>query len=472
MSENPRSPFLSSSLARWLIFAVVLAADVMDLLSTTVTNLAAPSIVRDLHAPESLAPWLGSAYALALGSMLVLGARLGDKYGTRRMFLLGLTGFTLASLACGLSTGPITIVGARVVQGAFGALLIPQGFSLLLRAFPRAELGKVFGLFGPLMAVSSISGPVLAGVLLWLNPFGLDWRAVFLINVVVGIALYPISARVLPKDAGDRSIRLDPFAAALLIVGLAGVLGGLIAAGDRGWNCWTLALILGGLIVSAVFVRRQLRSDAPFLTPALFRKRSFVAGLCVGFVFFAATAGLLYATSLYLQFGRGLAPLPTAAIMAPLSVGIIVSSFSTRGLIERMGRRLLLIGLAVLLCGTVVYLALTLLVPNAVWALVLPLLVCGLGMGCGFGSVFAVALGDVDHDQAGSASGTLNAVQQIANATGAALISTAFLAASTTATASSTGPAMVISLVVVLVITVVSLSVLPLLPRHAAADLH
>jgi MFS family permease len=145
--------------ARWLVFAVVLSADVMDLLSTTVTNLAAPSIVRGLYAPGSLAPWLGSAYALTLGSMLVLGARLGDKYGARRLFLLGLAGFAVASLACGASVSPAMIVVARCVQGLFGALLIPQGFTLLMRVFPREDLGRVFGLFGPLMAVSSISGP-------------------------------------------------------------------------------------------------------------------------------------------------------------------------------------------------------------------------------------------------------------------------------------------------------------------------
>src|SRR5262249_6521482 len=156
-----------------LVFAVVLAADVMDLLSTTITNLAAPSIVRDLHAPQALAPWLGSAYALALGSMLVLGARLGDKYGVRRLFLLGLVRFAAASVTCAASVSPAMIVTARCVQGMFGALLIPQGFSLLMRVFPREELGRVFALFGPLMAVSSISGPVLAGFLLWLDPLGL-----------------------------------------------------------------------------------------------------------------------------------------------------------------------------------------------------------------------------------------------------------------------------------------------------------
>ena len=462
-STNP------SPLVRWLIFAVVLAADVMDLLSTSVTNLAAPSIVRDLHAPQSLAPWLGSAYALALGAVLVLGARLGDKYGPRRLFLAGLAGFALASLACALSVAPAMIVAARVIQGTFGALLIPQGFSLLLRAFPRPELGRVFGLFGPLMAVSSISGPVLAGFLLWLDPFGFGWRAVFLINVAIGAALYPLSARVLPRARGDRSVRLDPVAAALLIAGLGGILGGLIMAGQHEQGWLPVAAIAAGLAMTGLFAGRQRVSPAPFLSPSLFRVRSFVAGLAVGCVFFAAVAGLLYATSLYLQFGRGLGPLPTAGLMAPLSVGIITASFSARGLVERLGRRLVALGLIVLGAGTLGYLAVILLAPAATWALPLPLLACGLGMGGCFGSVFAVALGDVQLDQAGSASGTLNAVQQIASAAGAALISAAYLAV---ASRSTSRDAVAASLVIVLVITALSLAALPLLPRRAAPDAH
>jgi EmrB/QacA subfamily drug resistance transporter len=464
----PETTFPSPT-ARSLVFAAVLTADVMDLLSTTITNLAAPSIVHDLHAPQSLAPWLGSAYALALGSMLVLGARLGDKYGTRRLFLLGLAGFAFASLMCAVSVSAAMIIAARSVQGMFGALLIPQGFSLLMRVFPREELGRVFGLFGPLMAVSSISGPVLAGFLLWLNPLGLDWRAVFLINVVIGAVLYPLSARVLPRGAGDRSVRLDLVAALLLTAGLLGVLGGLIRSGEGAWDWLSAGAIAAGLAILGLFVLRQLRSPVPLLARSLFRVRSFVAGLVVGSVFFAAVAGLLYATSLYLQFGRALTPLPAAAVMAPASVGIIAASFSTRGLIERLGRRLVAAGLTTLGAGALGYLTLIQLAPGALWAVALALLVCGLGMGCCFGSVFAVALGDVRPEHAGSASGTLNAVQQMANAVGAALISTAYLAVASTGTA---GQAVTASLVMVLVITALSLLVLPLLPRRAAAAAH
>jgi EmrB/QacA subfamily drug resistance transporter len=458
-----------SAKVRWLVFAVVLTADVMDLLSTTVTNLAAPSIVRDLHAPESLAPWLGSAYALTLGSMLVLGARLGDRYGTRRLFLAGLAGYTVASLLCAGSVSPAMIIAARGVQGASGALLIPQGFSLLLSVFPRPELGRVFGLFGPLLAASSISGPVLAGFLLWLDPFGLGWRTVFGINVVIGAVLLPLSARVLPRRAGDRSVRLDPADAVLLIAGLAGVLGGLIqfGDGDGDGDWWPASAVAAGLVILGLFVLRQRRSPVPLLTLSLFRVRSFVAGLVLGSVFFAGVAGLLYATSLYLQSGRGLAPLPTAAVMAPASVGIIAASFSTRAFIERLGRRLVAAGLSVMGAGTLGYLAVIQLAPGAVWAVTLPLLVCGLGLGCCFGSVFAVALGDVQPEQAGSASGTLNAVQQVANAVGAALISTVYLAVAAAGTA---GQAVTANLLIVLAITGLSLLTLPLLPRRAAAS--
>jgi MFS family permease len=167
-----------------------------------VTNIAAPSIVSELQAPQSLTPWLGSSYALALGSILVIGGRLGDKYGYRRLFLIGLVGFTAASLLCALAWDPVSIIAARIVQGGFGALLIPQGFSVLIRVFPRENLGRVFGLFGPIMGLSSISGPVLAGLLIQADPFGLGWRSVFFINVLLGITLMIVSIPLIPRYDG------------------------------------------------------------------------------------------------------------------------------------------------------------------------------------------------------------------------------------------------------------------------------
>ncbi|OIJ63678.1 MFS transporter [Streptomyces mangrovisoli] len=456
-------------LIRWWIFATVLVADVLDLLSTTITNIAAPSIVHDLHAPADLAPWLGAAYALALGSALVLGARLGDRYGTRRIFLIGLLGFTAASLGCAMATGAITIVSARVTQGAFGALLIPQGFSIVLAAFPRDELGKVFGLFGPLMGASSISGPVLAGLLLRADPWGLGWRSVFLVNAVLGAALLAVAGRILPRRPASREAAVAPLPSILLMLGLLAVLGGLISGGNGHWGVRDIGLIGIGAVVLAAFAVHQTHHPDPLLARALFRSRSFVAGLVVGSVFFAATAGLLYVTSLYLQEGRGLGALATAGAMAPMSLGIIVASFTARGLIESLGRRLVATGLTLVGAGALAFLLTVHGEPARYWLLTLPLFVCGLGMGCCFGSVFAVTLGDVTPEQAGSASGTLNAVQQLANSAGSALISTLYLAHTA---GDGPGEAVTASLVAVLAIVVVCLACLPLLPAAAAPDSH
>lgn len=457
-----------SSLSRWLVFAAVLIADVMDLLSTTVTNVATPTILEELHAPEWVAPWLGAAYALALGSMLVLGARLGDRFGARSVFLIGLCGFAASSALCGFAPDAGTIVLFRAVQGAFGALLIPQGFTLLLKVFPRSDLGRVFGLFGPLMAVSSISGPVLAGLIISLDPFGAGWRAVFLVNVLVAAGLFPVAFTVLPSSHPDRTVRLDPVAAVLLSVGLLGILGSLTLLTGQAGTLLPIGLALVGAGSMTAFVIQQRHAREPLLAPSLFRNRAFVAGTVIGVCFFAITAGLLFASTLYLQVGRGLSPLPAAAILAPTSAGILLASFSTRPLIARHGRRLLLTGLLLLIAGSGIYLATIVLAPTMVWLLTIPLFVCGLGMGCGFGTVFAVALGDVAESEAGSASGALNGAQQLANAAGAALISSTYLTL-----ASSTHPATGLTMCLVIVVTCAlgSLAALPLLPRHAA-DTH
>jgi EmrB/QacA subfamily drug resistance transporter len=464
MSETSLTPS-----ARWWIFAAILVADVLDLLSTTVTNIAAPSIVHALHAPSALAPWLGSSYALALGSILVLGGRLGDRYGYRRVFLIGLAGFTTAALACALAADPLGIVAARIVQGAFGALLIPQGFSILLRVFPRDQLGRVFGLFAPIMGLSSISGPVLAGLLIQADPFGLGWRSVFLITVVLGIALLVVGITLLPRFDRDPRVTIDPVAAVLLMLGLVGVLGGVIQGGNEGWGWMSLIAIVVGAALLTLFVTLQRRSPTPLLAPTLFRNRGFVAGLVVGAVFFAAISGLFYVTSLYLQFGHHLTPLMAAAIAAPASVGIILASFRARRLIDRMGRNLVAIGLALIGFGSLGYLTLVLTAPDVPWLLALPLFFCGLGMGCCFGSVFAVALGNVAEEETGSASGTLNAVQQLANAVGSAVVSTIFL---TAVTAAGTQPAAVTSLLFVIAAVALCACCLPLMPRTAAAEQH
>src|ERR1051325_887691 len=184
----------------WAILGLVLLADALDVIDATVTNIAAPTIARELGGGESLVKWLGPAYMLAMGVLLVVGGRLGDKFGQRRLFLVGMGGFTLASAVAGFAPNPSVLIVARVAQGAFGALLIPQGMAIMTKAFSRDMLAKAFGLFGPVLGLSSVGGPVLAGFIISADLFGLSWRPIFLANVILGTIGMVMAAKILPRD--------------------------------------------------------------------------------------------------------------------------------------------------------------------------------------------------------------------------------------------------------------------------------
>ncbi|MBB4918052.1 MFS transporter [Streptosporangium saharense] len=452
----------------WAVFLLVVAADVLDLLSTTVTNVAAPTIVEDLGASSSLVPWLGASYTLAMGSLMIVGGRLGDRYGCRRLFLIGLAGFTLFSLATAVATTSFALVACRTGQGVFGGLLIPQGFVLLMRVIPRESMGRVFGLFGPLLAVSSISGPVVAGLLIEANPFGLSWRSVFLVNVLFGALMLAAALKVIPPFGGDASVRIRPGAALTLMAGLGLFLAGLVDGGASTWTNRAVIATAVGVAVLAAFGWQQARTGQPLLERSLFANRGFVAGLVFGALFFGTVTGVMYVTTLYLQQRLGLNPFHAALVTAPVSVGIIATSLTVRGRVVTHGRSVVSIGVLLFALGTV---GMTVVIGadyHPVPLITVPLLVAGLGMGCCFGAVFTVALGDVNPAQAGSTSGVLNAVQQIVNAAGSAIVSTVYLS---TATPDVLSSGVLPCLILTLVITVACATSIPLLPRRGA-DLH
>ncbi|MEV5437758.1 MFS transporter [Streptomyces sp. NPDC052682] len=443
---------------------MILAADVLDLLDATITNVAAPTITRDIGGGESLVQWLGASYALALGALLVTGGRLGDKYGRRRLFLLGLAGFVTASLACGLAGHPTLLVLARLAQGACAALVIPQGFGILAATWPRERLGQAFSLFGPVMGLSAVGGPILAGFLIDADLAGLGWRPLFLINLVLGGAALPAAYRLLPRDPGSPGTVVDAPGSALLSAALLALLGGLIDGSAHGWTARPLTLLLLGLALAAAFCHRQRTAAHPLIQPSLLRNRGFTSGLVLGIVVFATTAGLLYVLSLFLQHGLHRSPTGTALALVPLTAGIVVASLACHGLIHTHGRRLVLAGLLVILAGCA---HLGLLVAHSgtdtgAWALVPPLFVIGLGMGTGFGTIYDVTIGDIAPEEAGSASGSLNAVQQLANAVGAAAVTTVYFR-----TTGGEVRALTVSLTVVAIATLLCLPLARLLPRKA-----
>lgn len=462
------SPPTLSTTRMWAILAVVLIADALDMLDATITNIAAPTIVNDIGGGAALIKWLGASYALALGTLLVVGGRLGDKFGQRRLFLVGMTGFTVASAAAGLALNPTTMIVARLLQGAFGALLIPQGMAIMTTSFSREMLGKAFGAFGPLLGIAGLGGPVLAGFIINADIAGLGWRPMFLINIVLGGAGLVAAAITLPHDTGDRTTTVDLTGSGLLGAAMIGLLLGLIDGSTNGWTVASLAIIAGGLVAFGLFVWRQRVAAAPLLKPTLFANRGFTSGLIMGLAFFAAVNGTSYVLSLFLQEGLGYNAGRTSVALLPMTIGIIAASGACMSLIAKLGRTLLLIGLLITMTGVGWMLALvaTTGTDASAWSIVWPILIIGLGMGTCFGTVFDIALGDVDADEAGSASGSLSAVQQLAAGLGSAIVTSVYLAG---VTSSGVEHAMVVSLWVVLAIVALCTAIVPLLPRRAAA---
>lgn len=453
----------------WLTLIVVLLADAMDLIDSTITNIAAPSIVADLGADESMIKWLGAAYALALGSLLVLGGKLGDKFGQRGTFLVGLTGFVAASAVAGLAPSPEMLIGARVAQGIFGALLIPQGMAIMTATFPKPMLQKAFGVFAPMLGVFAVAGPILGGLLIDANLFGLEWRPVFLINIVLGGFALALAVKYLPRVTPRPDTRIDLIGSVLLVVALFGVLFGLIEGSSDGWGVLSIVSLIVGALVFAAFVWRQARSPEPLLPRTVLANRGFTAGLIVGLLVFAGFSGLMYVISLFLQLSLGYSPTQTSVSLIPLTLGIIGGSGIAAALIVKLARRLVALGLTAILAGVALMLLFVAVSGTDLswWHIAVATLLMGLGAGVCFSSIFNTALGDVSAHDAGAASGSLSAVQQVANGIGSALVTSIFL----TLLPGGDIAAVSVTLGVLLATIAACLLVVPLLPRTAIADL-
>lgn len=455
----------------WAILGLVLLADGLDMIDSTVTNIAAPTIAGHLGGGEVLIKWLGTAYMLAMGVLLVVGGRLGDRFGRRRLFLVGMAGFTAASAVAGLAPSPAVLIAGRIAQGAFGALLIPQGMAIMTATFSREMLTKAFGLFGPLLGVATVGGPVLAGFIIDADLFGLSWRPIFLVNLVLGGVGLAVAARILPRDEGDRATAVDGWGAGLLAGTMFGLLYGLIEGSTNGWTAGPVAAIAAGLACFAAFAYRQRTAPDPIVKPSLLRNRGFTSGLLVGLAVFAATTGLVYVLSLFIQAGLHASPRGASLTLLPLSLGIIASAFAAMGgLVARLGRGLVYIGLAVVLLGAGWILALVAASGTGLsgWALAPAVFVVGVGMGLCYSTVFDVALGDIGADEAGSASGSLSSVQQLAAGLGSAAVTSIFFHTATAGLDHATK----VSLVVVLALVALSVPVVTLMPRTAPAEAH
>lgn len=418
---------------RTIALVVVALAFVMDLLDSTIVNIAIPSIQSNLGASYTMIQWLVAGYSLAFALLLITGGRMGDVFGYKKLFMVGVAGFTLASLLSGVAWTPHVLIGARLVQGAMAALMVPQVMSLMQVMYKPEERGAVNGMFGALAGIAASLGPIVGGLLIQANVFGLDWRPIFLINVPIGIFGLFAAAKYLPEGKSAHPLKLDLVGTGLIIAALSLLVFPLIEGRELNWPTWTFAMMAASLPVFGVFAWWQLRKDkidgSPLVLPALFRRRSFSLGVVVNILFEAVMLGFFLTFTLLLQAGLNYSVLHAALTGIATAVGISVTvAVLGMKVIAKLGRYALTLGAAVTAIGLtlVSYIANANGLALSGWYLAPALIITGVGMGLVMMPIFAVALNDVDHNHAGSASGTLNAVQQIGGAIGIAAIGVIF----------------------------------------------
>ncbi len=414
---------------RWMVMAVVIVADVMDLLDATIANLAGPSIRADLGGGASTLQWVLAAYTMAFAVGLVISARAGDLVGRRRMFIIGMVGFTLASLLSGLAPTAGALIAFRVLQGAFGAVMIPQGLAMVKQSFHPDDLQKAFIPFGPIMGLAAVLGPILAGFLIDADLFGTGWRMIFLVNIPVGVLGTVLAVRYLPDLPRDREKKLDVVGSVLLTLASALLIYPLVQGREHDWPVWCFLMMAASALVFGAFVVSERRSTHPVIERSLFRNRGFVAGVVFLASFFVAMNGVMLIVNLFIQVGLGFTPMHTGLAMTPLAVGLAIGAATSGAAIgPKFGRKVLHGGLVVIGLG-MLWLWWTIGhdgMSASGWDLAPALFVAGLGSGAIFAPLFDIILADLGDHEVGTGSGLLNAAQQFSGALGVAIIGTIF----------------------------------------------
>jgi EmrB/QacA subfamily drug resistance transporter len=405
----------------------------MNILDSTIVNVAAPSIQRDLSMSSSALEWIAAAYTLAIAVGLLTGGRLGDMFGRKRMMLIGLSGFVASSALCAFAWSSESLIAARVLQGLAAAMLTPQSFGLIRDIFTPARMGKAFAALGPVIGLSTVAGPVVAGLLIKADLFGTDWRALFLINLPVGAFALFVGARVLPAGKTRRDgLTLDWTGTVLMAVASFLIVFPLVDGRSLGWPAWIFGVLAAAVPVLAAFgvqQRRRVRDGrTPLIEISVLRKRSYVSGIVFVLVFFGTIVGLGLTIGLFLQVGLGFSPMTAALYSAALAVGAFLGSGVGAWAATAVGRPILHIGLAIMAIGTaVLYFSLRAVDGGVGVGVIAPgMAVFGFGMGMIFVPLFSIIMGEIDDHEVGSASGLLESLQQLGASLGVAVLATLF----------------------------------------------
>ncbi|RSM37701.1 MFS transporter [Amycolatopsis balhimycina DSM 5908] len=446
---------------RWWALAVVVPAVLVDMIDNQIVAVALPTIQRELGTGESALQWISAGYALGFALTLITGGRLGDRHGTKKLFVTGMFVFTAASLAAGLAGHVGVLVAARVVQGVGSGLMVPQVLSFIHAEFDERERPKAMTWYAAAFPVGGLAGPLLGGALTEADLFGTGWRAIFLVNLPIGVLALLGSLGTMPDRPGFSRHRMDPAGLALLTAALFAVFFPLVQGRELGWPAWSIALLVAAVPLFGGFAlhqRRQFRRGGePLVPPDLLRH---LAGsqavlLCVN-----TGVGVFFVLTLHLQLGLGFSPWEAALTFAPSTLGIVAGNVLSMRLAPRFGRAFTAAAVTVLLAGLA---AIAVLVPwlgpaLSGWALLVPVIAVGLGMGAVLNALFAAAMSGIRPEQAGAASGVVNTTVQLGTATGIALAGTVFFTRLDHGYASATTGALTVSagvLVLALALTAV-----------------
>jgi EmrB/QacA subfamily drug resistance transporter len=422
-------------MTKWTPLPVVLAGTFMVVLDFFIVNVALPSMQSDLHASDGAIEWVVAGYALTSAVLLITAGRLGDQFGRRKVFSIGLALFTLASLECGIAGSAEVLVAARLLQGAAAAILMPNVLSIIGVAYTGKDRARALTAYGLVMGLAAVGGQLIGGLLVQADVAGLGWRTCFLINVPIGLAALALAPRVVPESRNEDASRLDMTGTLLVTAGLTAVVLPLVEGRQHGWPAWTwISLGVAPLILGAFVAHQQRltqRGGTPMLDTTLFRQRSFSAGLLTQFAFWGGQASFFLVLALYLQAGRGLSAMSAGLVFTILAASYLVASMVSEGLLAKFGPRMLAAGALTLATGHALLLAAVadVGVGGSIAPLVPGLLVIGAGMGLVIAPLTTTILSGVDPQHAGAASGMLATTQNVGTALGVAVTGVIFFGA-------------------------------------------
>ncbi|MBO0844827.1 MAG: MFS transporter [Nocardioides sp.] len=419
----------------WGPLAVLMCGTFLVVLDFFIVNVALPSMQRDLHASSSGLEWVVAGYGLTFSALLIAVTRLGDRWGRRRMFSSGVALFVAASAACGAAPSTELLVGARLAQGVAGAMVSPMVLALIGDVYAGPRLPRAIGIYSTVMGLAAATGQLIGGLLIHLDLAGSGWRAIFWVNVPVGVAALVLAPRLLPDRRVPGNTRIDLVELGLATATLTALLLPLLEGRRLGWPLWTWMSLAGAVLAGVLTVVRSRallrRGRRPLVEPAAFGSRSVrVAIACQGLLF-VGMASYFLVLALYLQDGRGLGALASGAVFAVVAVPYMVGTSRQRRLAARLGRWTVPLGASVFALGHVALLVAVSAhgVSGPLVDLVPGLALAGFGMGIALTGLIDTAMGNVEPVHAGAVSGVLSTAQQLGNALGVALVGMVFFGA-------------------------------------------